>query len=155
MGVVTLFVFKEDGNRNRYQMDESKENVITRIQSLINEKEQTIERYEQLTTIAPNDEIKDGIIKILFDEKRHLGQLQEMHENLTGKRFVSTPGKNFPKTFRQGLISAFKSELESAQNFMDLAGKVDDEFIKDLFKRVAFDEQNHALWFHFYLTFGK
>lgn len=56
-----------------------------------------------------------------------------------------------PDNFTRGLDAAFKDEQETVDFYLRAAEETSNLKAKGVFTRAARDEQNHAVWFLYYL----
>ena len=54
-----------------------------------------------------------------------------------------------------GLEFALQDEQTTVDFYMEVADGASDPTIKEVFRRAAADEQNHAVWFLYYFTKNK
>ena len=57
-----------------------------------------------------------------------------------------------PKSFKSGALAALKDEQETVEFYNRVARETTIPFISHQFRSDAFDEQNHAVWFLYYLN---
>lgn len=107
--------------------------------------------YAKLAGMAPNDEQRDQIIEILNDEKKHLRQFSQIYTTLTGKQHRPQMVEECGETYIEGLESSFKDEQKTTDFYHEVADEASDPLVKETFRRAAYDEQNHAVWFLYYL----
>jgi rubrerythrin len=129
--------------------------LINDIQKAINGEFSAIACYKELARMAPTEEERNQILEIRKDEKRHFETFSMIYTNLTGRQPSPQMTEKCANTYTTGLIASFKDEQETVDFYLDLADKTQDIFIKETFRRAAADEQNHAVWFHFFLTSQK
>ncbi|KYD11778.1 hypothetical protein B4119_4180 [Parageobacillus caldoxylosilyticus] len=55
----------------------------------------------------------------------------------------------------EGLEYALKDEQETVDFYLDISDETNDPYIKEVFRRAAADEQNHAVWFLYYFIKNK
>ncbi|MBT2684023.1 ferritin-like domain-containing protein [Bacillus sp. ISL-37] len=109
--------------------------------------------YVKLAGMAPNEEQRDQINEILNDEKKHLRQFSQIYTTLTGKQPRPQMVEECGETYLEGLEASFKDEQKTTDFYHEIADEAADTVIKEIFRRAAYDEQNHAVWFLYY--FGK
>jgi rubrerythrin len=122
------------------------------IQRAINGEYSAILCYEELSKKAKTQEEKEQILEIQQDEKRHYKEFTGIFKSLTGKKPTPKITEECPKQFLKGLQTAFKDEQDTVDFYLDIADKTDEPNIKRVFQRAAADEQNHAVWFLYFLT---
>ena len=122
------------------------------IQMAINGEYSAILCYEELSKKAKTQDEKEQILEIQQDEKRHYKEFTKIYKSLTGTKPVPKITEECPEQYRKGLQAAFKDEQETVDFYLDIADKANDKTIERVFQRAAADEQNHAVWFMFFLT---
>ncbi|PPA69473.1 rubrerythrin family protein [Jeotgalibacillus proteolyticus] len=99
--------------------------------------------------LAPVQEESNRILEIQQDERRHFEEFSTIYMNLTGVQPTPQLNEGCHDTYRDALTFAFKDEQETVDFYLDLADRAQNPHIKQVFKRAAADEQNHAVWFLF------
>lgn len=107
--------------------------------------------YEKLAGMAPDAEQRDQIKEILSDEKKHLRQFTQIYSTLTGKQPSPQMNEECSETYIKGLEASFKDEQKTTDFYHEVANETADPVIKKVFRRAAYDEQNHAVWFLYLL----
>ncbi|MDA1475459.1 ferritin family protein [Bacillus changyiensis] len=126
--------------------------LINDIHKAINGEHSAILCYKQIAENAPTEDIRKQIHEIRQDEQRHFEEFSTIFTNLTGKKPIPIITEGCPKKYRTSLESAFKDEQETVDFYLDLADRIQNQSIKKIFQRAAADEQNHAVWFLFFLN---
>ena len=108
--------------------------------------------YELLANQAPNDEIKKRILEIRNDEIRHYETFWYLYISLTGKQPSPKNTRQCPADYRSGVLAAFTDEQETVDFYHNIARNTDNPVIRDAFTRASADEQNHAVWFLYFLN---
>jgi rubrerythrin len=126
--------------------------LINDIHKAINGEHSAILCYKQIAENAPTEDIRKQILEIRQDEQRHFEEFSRIFTNLTGKKPIPIIIEECPKKYRTSLESAFKDEQETVDFYLDLADRIQNQSIKKVFQRAAADEQNHAVWFLFFLN---
>lgn len=54
--------------------------------------------------------------------------------------------------YLEGLELALQDEQTTVDFYLDIADKTSDQYMKEIFRRAAADEQNHAVWFLYYFS---
>lgn len=126
--------------------------LINDIQKAINAEYSAVSCYQKLAQMAPTEEERNIILEIQKDESRHLKEFSMIYETLTGQKPTYQITEPCPDNYREGIEFAFKDEQEAVDFYLDIADKAHNPTIKDRFKRAAADEQNHAVWFLFFLS---
>jgi len=117
----------------------------------INGEYSAIACYEQLAKLAPNESERRQILEIQKDEKRHLQLFRQIYTDLTGKQPSQQITETCPNTYRVGLDAAFRDEQETVDFYLGLSDRAQNIAIRDTLRRIAADEQNHAVWFLYFL----
>lgn len=126
--------------------------LISDIAKAINGEYSAIICYEQLAKLAPNEEARNQILEIRQDEIRHYQSFSQIYVSLTGKQHTPQITEQCENTYTAGLRASFKDEQKTTDFYLDIADKTNDPYIKEVFRRASSDEQNHAVWFLFFLT---
>ncbi|RXT03912.1 ferritin-like domain-containing protein [Ammoniphilus sp. CFH 90114] len=108
--------------------------------------------YELLAKLAPNNEARNRILEIRNDEIKHYKAFSQIYVTLTGRQHTPQIIEECKSEYKEGLRASFKDEQMTTDFYLDIAGKSNEPYIKETFKRAASDEQNHAVWFLYYLT---
>ena len=111
--------------------------------------------YAKLAGMAPSAEQRDQIKEILNDEQKHLRQFSQIYTTLTGKQPSPQMVEKCAETYIEGLETSFKDEQKTTDFYHEVADEAADPIIKEVFRRAAYDEQNHAVWFLYYLGVEK
>ncbi|MDG5473292.1 ferritin family protein [Jeotgalibacillus sp. ET6] len=144
-------MYSHSSQHPQYFQQNSNTTLIDDIQKAIHAEFSAIACYEKLAARSPSQEVREKIVKIQKDEKRHLGEFSRIYTHLTGTQPTYTVIEECPEQFRAGIEFAFKDEQEAVDFYLDIADNSQDAFIKDRFQRAAADEQNHAVWFLYLL----
>ncbi|MDH7479215.1 MAG: ferritin-like domain-containing protein [Syntrophomonadaceae bacterium] len=126
--------------------------LVPEIEKAINGQYGAIIAYARLAEAAPSEEEKKVILEIRGDEIRHYKVFSGIYYGLTKRRPAPQVTERFPLTYREGLEAAFKDEQETVDFYLDIADKARSPYIKQVFRRAAADEQNHAVWFLYFYT---
>jgi rubrerythrin len=127
--------------------------IVTDISKAINGEYSAIYCYEQLANQAPNTEIKKQILEIRDDEIRHYRVFSQTYTSLTGKQPSPQITEECPPGFRSGILAAFKDEQKTTDFYNEIARKTSQMYIKEQFREAASDEQNHAVWFLYFMNY--
>ena len=125
--------------------------IINDIQKAINGEYSAIACYQALAQIAPTQDERNKILEIRKDEIRHFEEFRKIYTNLTGNEPTAEITEGCPNKYREGLEVAFRDEQETVDFYLDIADSTQDISIKETFHRALADEQNHAVWFLFFL----
>lgn len=126
--------------------------IIQDIIKAINGEYSAIACYEQLARMAQTQEARNQIMEIRNDEIRHYREFSQIYTSLTGSQPTPQITEECAPDFRSGLLASFKDEQETVDFYLEIADKTNDPTIQQSFRRAAADEQNHAVWFLFFLT---
>lgn len=129
----------------------SRVDISSMIEKAIDGEYSAISCYKNLITLAPSNSIKEKITEIRNDELRHFRTFSSLYKQLTGKEHTPKMVEKCPKQYKQGIDFAFKDEQETVDFYLDIASKTNNPKIKEEFSRAAHDEQNHAVWFLYFL----
>lgn len=125
--------------------------LIQDLQKAINGEYNAIHCYGKLAAMAASEEERTKILEIREDEKRHLETFGSIYTHLTGREPAPQVTGECTDTYREGLIASFKDEQQTVDFYLDVSDRTYETFIKETFRRAAADEQNHAVWFSFFL----
>lgn len=126
--------------------------LLQDIQQAIHGEYSAIACYERLSAMAPRQEEAERIREIREDEKRHLETFVKIYVQLTGRQPSLQITEECPNEYRAGLHFAFNDEQETVDFYLDIADRATDHAIKESFRRAGADEQQHAVWFLYFLT---
>lgn len=121
------------------------------LQKAINGEFSAIQCYRKLAELAHSDEVRKQIEEIRRDEIRHLREFSTLYGSITGKHIMPKQTEECPDNFTRGLDAAFKDEQETVDFYLRAAEETSNLKAKGVFTRAARDEQNHAVWFLYYL----
>lgn len=125
--------------------------LINDIQKAINGEYGAIECYAKLARMAKTQVEKDQILEIRQDEIRHFEEFSRIYRELTGRQPVVESIEKCPDQYKEGVEFAFRDEQETVDFYLDITDKSQNPVIKKTFRRAAADEQNHAVWFLYFL----
>jgi rubrerythrin len=126
--------------------------LVNDIAKAINGQYSAIACYERLAQLAPNEDVRKQIIEIRQDEIRHFQAFSQIFTSLSGKQPMPQIIQDCPSDYRAGLHFAFKDEQETVDFYLNISEKANDPLIKEHFRRASADEQNHAVWFLYFMT---
>ncbi|AUZ37986.1 MULTISPECIES: ferritin family protein [Bacillus] len=126
--------------------------LIRNLQKAINGEFSAIQCYRRLAELAERDEVRKQIEEIRRDEIRHLREFSTLYGSITGKHIMPKQTEECPDNFTRGLDAAFKDEQETVDFYLRAAEETSNLKAKGVFTRAARDEQNHAVWFLYYLS---
>jgi rubrerythrin len=128
---------------------------IRDIEKAINGQYNAIQCYAKLANMAPTKKEKDKILEIRSDEVRHYHRFTQLYVYLTGKQPSLKGGEECPNTYVEGLKYALEDEQNTVDFYLDLMDKSIYPHIKEVFRRAAGDEQNHAVWFLYFFVMNQ
>ncbi|KSU81003.1 ferritin-like domain-containing protein [Fictibacillus enclensis] len=128
---------------------------IANLEKALNGEYSAIICYEKTSLLAPNPEGKKTIQEIRQDEVNHYQVISAIYTQLTGRTFTPKQTEACPTNYREGLKTGFKDEQETVDFYLKISDQASNNYIKEVFKRIAMDEQNHAVWFLYLLTGGQ
>ncbi len=120
---------------------------VQNIEKALNGEYSAIICYEKLAAMAPNAKDKKRILEIRDDEIRHYQIFSVIYNQLTGKNYTPTQTESCAHNFHDGIKTAFYDEQETVDFYLKVSDEATNSYIKDIFRRIAMDEQNHAVWF--------
>ncbi|MEC0092419.1 ferritin-like domain-containing protein [Paenibacillus macquariensis] len=121
--------------------------LVRDLMTSLNGEYSAITCYEKLAAMAPTVEIKKRILEIRQDEIRHFQQFAHVYTCLTGCSPAPKLSEACATEYRAGVLASFKDEQNTVDYYLKVSDQVRDTYVKDLFRRTAADEQNHAVWF--------
>lgn len=127
------------------------EKLVRDVEKAINGEYSAIRCYEKLANIATSQREKKQIQEIRKDEQKHFNQFVQLYSSLTGRQPQPKITEECPRTYVRGLEFAFWDEQNTVDFYHEIADETNNPYIKDLFRRAAADEQNHAVWFMYFL----
>ena len=126
--------------------------LILDLTNAINGEFNAIRFYEHLAQLAPNETVRNRILEIRRDEMRHYQGFSHTYIQLTGQQPSPKITEPLPTNFKSGISTAFKDEQEAVEFYHRVARESNIPYISNQFRSNASDEQNHAVWFLFFIT---
>ncbi|MGG4468811.1 ferritin-like domain-containing protein [Paenibacillus alvei] len=126
--------------------------LAAKIAKAIDEDYAAIHCYKQLESLAPTKRERKIINEIRRDEINHYNMFSYIYTELTGQKHSAAISEACPQNYHAGVNSAFVDEQEAVDFYLEISDSTNNNFIKESFKRAAMDEQNHAVWFLYFLT---
>ncbi len=123
--------------------------LLADLTKTINSEFTAIRCYEQLASIAPSQEAKNRILEIRKDEMRHFRMFSNIYFSLTGMPPAPQLAEQCPADFASGLISSFHDEQQAVDFYHEVARNY--PLVREAYNQAAADEQNHAVWFLFFI----
>jgi len=71
---------------------------------------------------------------------------------LTGKQATPQITIQCPADYKSGILASFIDEQETVDFYHDIARSTNNPVIKDAFTQASADEQNHAVWFLYFMN---
>lgn len=136
----------------QYVLQPSPSNIVMDLTKALNGEYNAICFYEKLAQLAPNDEIRNRILEIRKDEMRHYHGFSYIFTCLTGQQPSPQITEALPTDFKNGVITAFHDEQDAVDFYHQVARETNIPYISNQFSSNASDEQNHAVWFLFFMN---
>ena len=140
---------------NYYDWYRQNDKLIRDIEKAINGEFSAINCYAKLANMAPNTVERNQILEIRNDEIKHFHQFVQIYTNLTGQQPKPQITEECSNTYLQGLEFAIQGEQKTVDFYLEIADETSDTHLKELLRRIAADEQNHAVWFLYYFVKTK
>ncbi|MBS4174358.1 ferritin-like domain-containing protein [Bacillus sp. FJAT-49736] len=119
----------------------------------INGEYEAIQCYEYLINQTTNPEIREQLIEIRNDEICHYETFYNLYLSLTNTHPPVSMTKKCPPDFKSGIIAAFKDEQNTTDFYHAVARNIKEKYLKEPFQQAALDEQNHAVWFLYFMRY--
>ena len=142
-------------NSNYHDWYRQNDKLISDIEKAINGEYSAISCYAKLANMAPNQVERNQILEIRNDEIKHFQNFVQIYTNLTGRQPKPQITEECPNTYLQGLEFAIQDEQRTVDFYLEISDETSDASVKDLLRRIAADEQNHAVWFLYYFVKSK
>ncbi|MBO1578990.1 MULTISPECIES: ferritin-like domain-containing protein [Bacillus] len=126
------------------------EKLIRDIEKAINGEYSAINCYAKLANLAPQGNERNQILEIRQDEIKHFQQFVQIYISLTGRQPQPTINEQCPDSYVNGLEFALQDEQRTVDFYLEIADDTTNQYTKEVFRRAAADEQNHAVWFLYY-----
>ena len=136
-----------------YYYDEHEWNRQQNINLLkaINGEYEAIHCYAELAKMAPSKKVREVIEEIRQDEIKHYDTFSKIYMQLTGSQPQIAKQPTCPNQYVKAIDSAFIDEQETVDFYHSIANETTNSMIRSAFRRAAEDEQNHAVWFLYFL----
>lgn len=128
------------------------EKLVKDLEKAINGEYSAIQCYKKIAGMAPVENERNQILEIRNDEKRHYHQFVQIYQSLTGKQPQPKITEECPNKYVKGLEFSLLDEQKTVDFYLEIADETSNQYIKEIFKRAAADEQNHAVWFLYFFT---
>lgn len=135
-------------------LDRGAPTFLPNLEKAINGEYSAINCYEKLIKLAGSVDEQRRIMEIRQDEIKHYQQFMQMYKSLTGHDFQPKVTEKCPDTYVAGLEFALKDEQETVDFYLGISDSATPT-AKEVFRRAALDEQNHAVWFLYYFLKHK
>ncbi|MGG1575810.1 ferritin-like domain-containing protein [Fictibacillus sp. NRS-1165] len=139
-------------NSYNYDRQQQDANLINDISQAINGQYSAIACYQHLAQIAPSEKERDRILEIRQDEINHYHVFSAIYTQLTGRQPTPQITEQCPNDYIKGLEVAIEDEQKTVDFYLEIADKAQTPYIREQFRRAAWDEQNHAVWFLYFYT---
>lgn len=136
----------------RIQNDQS---LVKDVEKAINGEYSAIACYNKLADLAPTQQARQQIYEIRQDEIRHYEAFSNIYKQLTGKQPSPKITEPCPDQYMDGIEAAFVDEQKTTDFYYEIERKAQDLSIKETFRQAGADEQNHAVWFLYFLSFPQ
>ncbi|WP_442853740.1 ferritin family protein [Bacillus sp. FJAT-27245] len=142
---------------NYYENDyyRQQEKLAADVLRAINGEYSAIQCYERIARVAPNERVRRQINEIRADEQRHYNEFVRIYTRMTGRQPNVHVTESCPATYREGLDFAFHDEQETVDFYHRIAKETTSPDIREAFRNAAADEQNHAVWFLYFMGAGR
>lgn len=138
-----------------YYYDENQwirqQNLNSKILKAINDENTAIHCYAEMAKMAPSKRERDVIEEIRQDEIRHFRDFSNIYVQLTGSQPQIAKLPTCPNQYLQAIDDAFIDEQVTVDFYHSIANETTNSTIRSAFRRAAEDEQNHAVWFVYFL----
>ena len=137
------------------QEENRQQDLIHKLEQAINGEYSAIQCYEKLAKMAPNGTERKQILEIREDEMKHFQVFSQIYINLTGYQPTPKVTETCPDSYKAGLEFALVDEQKTVDFYLETADGAADRSVRKAFRRAAADEQNHAVWFLYYMVKNK
>lgn len=117
----------------------------------INDENTAIHCYAEIAKMAPSKKVRNVIEEIRQDEIRHFHNFSDIYVQLTGSQPQITKLPACPNQYFQAIDHAFIDEQMTVDFYHKIANETTNSTIRSAFRRAAEDEQNHAVWFLYFM----
>lgn len=125
------------------------------LERAINGEYSAINCYTKLANLASKEKERNQILEIRQDEIKHFQQFSQIYLSLAGKQPHPKILEECPNVYVNGLEFALQDEQRTVDFYLKISDKTTDPYMKEVFRRAAADEQNHAVWFLYYFLKSK
>lgn len=138
-----------------YYYDENEwdrqQTLNSKILKAINDENEAVHCYAEIAKMAPSKKIRDVVEEIRRDEIRHLNTFSNLYVQLTGSQPQITKQAMCSNQYQKAIDDAFHDEQKTVDFYHSIANETSNPTIRSAFRRAAEDEQNHAVWFLYFM----
>ncbi|WDL97599.1 ferritin-like domain-containing protein [Alicyclobacillus sp. ALC3] len=127
---------------------------VVKLSGAINDQATAVKFYEALEGMAPS-KYRDFVSHAKNDEMLHVRLLSKLYRKLTGHRPNVQAGKTQFASYKDGIETAFRGELEAAELYRDMYLSTRIPEVRDVLFRTMTDEMEHAQRFNFLYTLAN
>lgn len=139
-----------------YYYDENEWNrqqtLNSKILKAINDENEAVHCYAEIAKMAPSNKVREVIEEIRQDEIRHFNTFSNIYVQLTGTQPQITKQPMCANQYVKAIDDAFHDEQITVDFYHSIANETANATVRSAFRRAAEDEQNHAVWFLYFLT---
>lgn len=121
---------------------------VTDLGSAINDEASAVKFYAELENAVP-DRYGDFVDHARNDEISHEKIFRKLYYRLTGSHWTTKLDPYKFNTYREGVETAFRRELEAAEKYRDMYLNTKIPKVRDILFKVMTDEMEHAQRFNF------
>ncbi|BAB04753.1 ferritin family protein [Halalkalibacterium halodurans] len=126
--------------------------IMRDLMTAIDGEHRAIQCYQQMAQHAPTKKEQQQIEEIITDEQRHLRTFSALYQQITEKQHEPTTDQKISHNYEKALAFAVEEEQKTVDFYLEVADHAPNLQIREAFQRAAKDEQNHAVWFLYFLT---
>jgi len=126
--------------------------LVNDIEKAIDGEYSAIDCYAKLANMAASKKEREQILEIRQDEIKHYQQFVQIYQKLAGRPPHPKMVEECISPYSNGLEFAFRNKQKIVRFYLEISDRAADPFLKEVFRRAAADEQNHAVWFLYYLS---
>ncbi|AIE61747.1 ferritin family protein [Bacillus methanolicus] len=146
-----MYYYLNNYSLNNYNLTyRQNDKLVSDIEKAINGEYSAINCYAKLANLTSNENQRKQILEIRQDEKRHFQQFRQIYVSLTGNQPQPKITEECHDVYLNGLELALQDEQRTVDFYLEIADETTNQYIKEVFRRAAADEQNHAVWFLYY-----
>ncbi|MCA1058903.1 cupin domain-containing protein [Rossellomorea aquimaris] len=118
--------------------------LVNTLLSGIQKKASSVDFYHRLAKIAPNNEERQFIMRMMEDEQRHWWELTNVYTSLTDSHPVYHVESIPFHSYREGLKRAYKAELADYEQFRVCSMQAQHSVVYEVLVNTCRDEWEHA-----------